>query len=255
MKHVSMLSGLAVMPTKGEGRMKTRWFTTIGILTCALGLMAMGAAPAEAGGRLVLQIHQVKAIDETGGGLAEKLGSDEIALSGLTIDATGTVRRVRTLQIGTFKKDGVTKTFSPPLEFASFDLSTGASFPKHYQAMLVLAEKDPGGGLGDFLEKLKTKAASKPAGESAEKGDVAVIAALLGKKAAEEIGKALLTEATAKMKGAWKDDIFPPSLEALQIPGPSFRFPHGRTTSEREAVTFKKHNGNYRVVYSWDLRP
>src|SRR5262245_6963759 len=72
--------------------------------------------------RLILQIHSVKCIDETNGKYIEKIGGDEIVLSAVSVDTKGRAKRVPTLRLGKFERDGITKTFSPARSFATFDL-------------------------------------------------------------------------------------------------------------------------------------
>jgi hypothetical protein len=205
-----------------------------------------------------MQIEQVKAIKECRGSFGP-LGADEIDLGAIVVDPIDGVR-VRTLDLGQFGHDGSTRSFKTPRDFIGFKIA-GGPFPKVRQAILVLAERDAGGGFGKYLNKLmaeakaKLSAAGRGANAAPSPGFVfaswqaEVVAKELAKEAAERLGKALLGVAL----DAREDDIFTPSLQSLTVTDANFRFKNGATTSPKTVVRFKKNGCDYGVTYSWRL--
>jgi hypothetical protein len=245
----------------------------IGALVAGLiGLPSLGSLredprPAR---RLALQIHEVKCIDETNGPATELVGGDEITLSGITVDAAGRAARVSTFRVGQFEKDGRVKRFSPAKEFASFDLRNGPAFPRVYRTMLILVERDHGGGFQKRIDAMVTKANGKAARAAAKPanttGAVAGTAGAVaggavggivtespqGAKVGAEVGKFLFEEAE-KLATQWgKDDIAPPQLENVKLPSASHQW-HGKDATPVKSRTVKFHGGTYRITYSWRL--
>jgi hypothetical protein len=242
--------------------MTIRKLAIYGTFACAFLVKAVYTQTETARPRkLLMQIHQVKAIKECRGPFGS-LGADEIDLGAVVIDPVGGVR-ARTLDLGQFGHDGSTKNFNTPREFVAFKIS-GGSFPKVRQVILVLAERDAGSGFGKYLNKLVAEARSKirastdvasavPRQEFLMAGFMQAEAAgkELAKEAARRLGKALLGVAL----DAREDDIFPASLASLTVTDAAFRFSGGKLTSPKTIVQFKKDKCDYTVTYSWRLIP
>jgi hypothetical protein len=192
---------------------------------------------------LQLFLHEVKAIDETGGNWWTERGSDEIYLGATTVDESGDTEQISAFKVGDFD-DGDVKTFSPPKLFASFDLREGTEYPKDYFVTLVLAEKDQG-GLPDFINELFNQIKAKITEYLQSKGPKGLIIALAINY--------VLGKAFEWFKDIWEDDIFPPNTVTVGIKASTYRFDGGTTESPEAIATFKAHDGTYTVTYSWRL--
>src|SRR5215467_12537559 len=93
---------------------------------------------------LSLQLVRVKAVDETGGSIAERVGNDEIWLAGFAVDATGETHKLTPFEIYAHFDDGDIKEFRPPKTIFKLKVPGGGTFPKSCVATLLLAEKDSG---------------------------------------------------------------------------------------------------------------
>lgn len=212
--------------------------------------------------KLGLYIRRVKCVDETGGKWREKIGSDEIALGGVSVDETGDVNKISEKFVGGNFDDGDSKWYSPSWRWHWFSMQEGGnSWPKSYFLTFVLAEKDSG-GLSEFLEKLwpeikwSVMAALTAAGVGAGTvfgpvgtGTGAIIGAAVGAAIGNAVGK--IIEWFIKM---WKDDIFPPSTISITIPSYSARWYRNGNWSDRtddRRVHFYGHKGHYFIEYYW----
>jgi hypothetical protein len=227
------------------------------LVTLLTGMPGVSAAPR----RLVLQIHEVKCMDETTGKHREKLGVDTIALGGITIDPASTVKRFTTWNVGVFKKDGVVKRPNSPHQLITVPLQAKMPFPQTFQAVLVLAELDPGHGFNAQLEKIA--AAGSKAGMAKAKSlvsvgfDAAVRQAESGEPKpiqvyAAEIGKEILK---VKSTEWWEDDLFPPLHRQIRVNAPDHLLQKGKLETPRETLIFTggRIQGKYAVTYSWKL--
>lgn len=185
------------------------------VVAVVVGLATAASAQGQAVRQVMLRIDHVKAIKECSGSFGT-LGADEIDLGAIVIDSTGNVRR-RTMDLGKFGHDG---SMNPVNEdFIAFKVA-GGSFPKVNQVLLVLAERDGGGGFGKYLDKMMAKAQAAADAAKRAQGNVQLpgirlvsaaaqaeaVAAELGKEIAKRLGEALL--AVALTSG--KTTFFPP---------------------------------------------
>lgn len=237
--------------------------TTHGVVAGAAALILVLHTTAQAAGtrKLVMQVHEVKAVKECRvkvGPFSTTRGADEIDLGAVVIDPVDGVR-VRTLNLGKFGHDGSKRPFGTPHELLGFKVS-GGQYPKARQVLLALAERDSDGGFGKYLNTLAEEAKKKmSAAKSAHSGPTGpafvrasypqaeAAAAEVAKEALERIGRALLAFAADAMK----DDIFPPSLESVTIPNENFRFGGTSLTSPRKVARFKSDRCDYSLTYSW----
>jgi hypothetical protein len=179
-------------------------------------------------------------------------------MGAVTADPTGLVERTTIKKFGDFVHDGVVKRFDPPKPLASFPLRNELKFPIDYQVVLVLAEKDKGGGLDAQLDKFARQgkdaalATAKSLGATALDKLPEVVASgnVTWETVAAAIGKELLTVEARKI---WRDDVFQPKLETLRVDTKDFRFPHGKLAGPQTKVVFRGHEGVCQVVYSWKL--
>lgn len=236
-------------------RSRAPWLATALALAALAGVAGETLAQ-ESHKRLTLQIHSIKCLDESGGKYWERIGGDEIVLSGVAVDHRGNARRISTLRAGYFKRDNSVKRFSPPRAFASFALTGADSFPRHLAAYLVLVERDENGGFGPFIDKLvqKVNAGEKPVG--GPRGTAAPIST----RELERILSAAAVGNPTVLKDVgetvWKklgDDIFPPVLAERTIKSPTALFSRRSKTTAPQRGVVKAHGGKYEIVYSWSL--
>lgn len=235
----------------------TRKARTSVILAGSLGLLLV-ATPSAGARNLEVQIHEVKCWDETTGKYREKFGVDTMRLAAITIEPSGIVKETRILKLGDFAKDGVLKQFTPPLRLASFAIRENLPFPLQYQAVFVLAEKDPGGGLTDQLGKFAQQGSAAALAKAKSLGattlEAAARATVVGGGTVEGWAASVAREVLKVEVAKWfKDDVFPPKLESLRVTKKDFIWPGGKTESPRKTVIFKGNQGKYHVVYSWKL--
>jgi hypothetical protein len=232
---------------------------SIGAIVAAVvvGLATAASAQGQAVRQVMLRIDQVNAIKECSGAFGT-VGADKIDLGAIVIDSTGNVRR-RTMDLGEFGHDGSTKPVNQ--DFIAFKVAGGA-FPKVNQVMLVLAERDGGGGFGKYLDDMAAKAKAAADAAKRAQGNVQLpgirlvsaaaqaeaVAAELGKEIAKRLGEALLAAALDQRE----DDIFPASLQSVSVTGPNFRFAQGKMV-DTKVVSFKKGRCDYSLKYTWRL--
>jgi hypothetical protein len=162
------------------------------------------------------------------------------------------------MNAGSFKRDGSQRTFNPAKQLVIFNVR-GNKYPQTYQALLVLVERDPGGGFGKYLDRL-VKEARELTDSSADPnvpmllparytpGAALQIPEILSTIAAEKIGKAVLGAAKKEINQRWADDIFDPVLQTVTLRDAQFEPPKTMTT-----LAYKKHNCSYRVIGRWHL--
>jgi hypothetical protein len=225
-------------------------------LATSFGAPAVKAAPK----RVVLQIHSVKCMDETTGKWREKVGVDTIALGGISVDSKATVTQFKTWHVGEFKKDGVVRRSSPPHRLVAMELGD-RPFPQKFQAVLVLAELDPGKGFEKQLAKIAAtgdKAAiDKLKSTFGLTRDAVIKQAQSGKVEPIEAHLADIGQEILKVKAEewWADDLFPPVRKQFTVPRQDFKFKNGSLESPHETQIFtgKRIKGKYAVTYSWRL--
>ncbi len=228
----------------------------LALLTLA-GTIASRPVEAQTHSRLVLQIHSIKCVDESNGKYMERIGGDEIVLSGVIIDATGRARRATTLRAGKFDKDGETRTYSPPRAFHTFDLTSGPDYPRTFRTMFVVVERDEGGGFQAVVNALVDKAnavAQAPTngnGAGAELINTALTAAASSEDPRAALAKVLTEEAAKQITKKLKDDIFPPLLAELRVRSATAWISRTGSTTAVKTVRTKAHGGRYEIKYSW----
>ena len=204
-------------------------------------------APAQPLKKLELRIHEVKCIHE----MKLEPGADEISMGGSTIDAIGTVKLVKEFKVGNFHT-GTVKKYSPPKQFAVFDLTKGDTFPKTFEVVGVVGEKDHG-WFGDFLIKLMEKVKGKviefiSAGLGGIIGStIPGLGTVIGLVVGWIIGKLI-----GWLKELWRDDVFPPRILHMTIPFlPAYW--KGKTDSPEGTILFSYYGGKYQVTYDWRM--
>jgi hypothetical protein len=198
-------------------------------------------------------ITQVKCVDETN---PEWLGSDEIALAGVTVDETGDTLKVPEKFIGGGFDDGNSKSY-PNWRYHWFNLNEGSAWPKTYSVSLLLAEKDHG-GLSKVLNTVWEKVRDKVK-EAIAKAVSGALSGLVGPAIASAIGQAVAWIVNALggwIINAFKDDIFPPYTARVTTPSMSARwnYPNGQWGNPSSGIRtahFYGHGGHYTVQYYW----
>lgn len=207
---------------------------------------------------ITLRIHSVKCIDETGGSIAERVGNDEIDLSGFGVDPAANSIPVSKFRVYSHFDDGDVKNFSPPRNFVTMNLNNGTPFPKSCSVSFLLAEID-GGGFGSLLssvfEKVKEELTSKKNAAIARKVDSGGSASLTGVELSALwviVKPIVMAYIINKIASGISDDVFPPNDVSISIPSANFLFPGG-LISEQFPVDFRGHNGIYRMMCDWEL--
>jgi hypothetical protein len=197
--------------------------------------------------KLELRIHKVKCLSE----MDLELGADEILMGGSTIDAIGTVKLVKEFKVGNFRTGGV-KEYSPPKQFAVFDLTKGDTFPRTYEAVVVLGEQDQG-WFGNFLTQLMEKVKGEviafiSAGLGGIIGStIPGLGTVIGLAVGWIIGKLI-----GWLKQLWRDDVFPPKTVHVTIPFlPAYW--KDKTDSPEGTILFSYYGGKYQVTYDWRM--
>ncbi len=203
--------------------------------------------------KLECRIHKVHCLDETNSFLEpEWSGSDEIALGGSAIDATGVAKKIDEFKAGSFN-DGDEKSLYRKV-FATFDLLAGTEWPKSYFVVFALAEKDAG-GFASFLNKLVddvkediTTALATSIGTAIGTASGGVIGAIIGAAVGFAVGKII-----EWLKGWWGDETFDPLTISVEIPSLEHRWTEDSPVSPKNIIEFKGHNGHYQLTYDWRL--
>lgn len=211
--------------------------------------------------KLKLYLKQVKCIDETN---PERIGSDEIAMGAVFMDADGNETKLNEFHVGDNFDDGDTKNYNPSKLLKTYNISTG-SYPQFYTAWITLAEKD-NGGLSDFISELfnavkaQTQKILETLGAAAGAYIGGKIGGSIGTTIAGPLGTAIgliagaiLGAVIAELVNAFKDDIFEPQIATIGIPSATSLFENGSTTSPWKYLKFEGHKGEYQVKYKWKL--
>ncbi|ACQ81186.1 hypothetical protein Bcav_2941 [Beutenbergia cavernae DSM 12333] len=207
---------------------------------------------------LRLNVSRVKAADETG--TWPEWGSDDIYLAAVTVDSRLVVNTVDEVRIGEFD-DGDARDFSPAKTLARFRLDDGV-YPRAYVAAVVLAERDNGEAIPEFLtaltksvkENLPTERDRRRRRQGPAADDAASGFEFLG-----FTGKELATIAWKGVQEAWKvykkiraDDIFLPKTLYVDIDGEDHRW-DGSRRSPLEKLRLAAHDGVYWVGMHWAI--
>ena len=182
--------------------------------------------------QLKLRIHSVKCVDETGGKYFEKLGNDEIYLSGFTIDGEG-----RTTKIPAF---------------TTFTVSDTKNWPKDFGVCFLLFERDSGDmneALDMAYQKFKEEVDSKMASaKSSDKNSFAIPWEIIFSTIIPMVARYL----QSIIASAISDDPFPLESVSLNLPGENFNW-GGSNTSPIDKVEFRGNDGVYYLFYDWEL--
>lgn len=204
-----------------------------------------GSSSVGARRRLRLDLIRMACIDETGGFWAERLGDDEISLSGVAIDEGAELGKLAPFKVGDFN-DHTVKSFQPQRRLYTFDTGEGATYPKYYFMSFILAEVDQG-NLSETMDRIiaKLKAAAQKK-ISDLLGDVAT--ARYG-PAVGELVRVIVDYAVGKIVDflvrVWEDDLFKPVTVGVGIPDA-----HATLNHPSEVIQFTG-PGHYAMRYQW----
>jgi hypothetical protein len=202
-----------------------------------------------------LQLVRVKCGDETGGKYVERVGNDEIWLSGVAVDAAGETHKLEPFEVYPHFDDGDVKKFSPPKTIFRLRIPGGGNFPKTCLATLLLAEKDSGD-----LTALAQDAFDKATRDMEEMKDGMGMGE--GEEPPPDFWDKLVEKAREWTYGYIKDritiglndDVFSPQIVTLSVTSDDFRWGDGTKLSPEITVEFRGHDGVYYLVYYWEIR-
>lgn len=206
--------------------------------------------------KLAFYVTEVKCNDETN---PEWWGHDEIAIAGVSVDETGDTKQIGERFVGGGFDDGDRKRYSPHWRYHWFNMREGSSWPKRYTMTMLLAEKDHS-GFSSVLNRIWTSIRDKVK-EAVEKAMGEALSGYLGPAIATAIGKAvawIIDKLIGWIIIAFKDDVFPPMVRAVNIPSFYARwyYPNGTWGSpispRRRAHTYG-HGGHYSIEYYWRM--
>ena len=213
-----------------------------------------------------LLVHSIKCVKST-----KEVDRDEIALAAIKIEGkieeSGNKRKLAAktesgelLRAGKFK-NGEDRNYSPPRRAARFAFGASVQgWPRQYQALFILIEKDQG-ALGAIVAEA-VKSVEKQAKDAiAKAATAAAAAALTGVAAGAAAGSvvplvgtaigaaagAAVGAAMAEIKKARQDDVFEPHAANLELESAS------STADGRKELVFRGFKGVYKITYSWDL--
>jgi hypothetical protein len=206
--------------------------------------------------KLGFYITRIKCVDETN---PEILGSDEIAIGGVSVDEDGDTKKIAETYVGGGFDDGDQRNYSPHWQFHWFSMKEGKYFPKRYEVGLLPAEKDLG-GLSNLLTTIWEKVSVKVK-ELIAKAVKDILPAYWGPAINAAIGKAvawLVDKLVGWIISWFKDDIFPIFTASCTIPSFNARWNYpngtwGSTKSDLRTAHFYGHGGHYIVNYYWKL--
>lgn len=204
-----------------------------------------------------LQLVKVICRDETGGKFVEKFGNDEIALSGIGIDALGTVAKQDPFDVFADFDDNDVKSFDPPRTLLTLAVPDVGAFPKTCKVTFLLAEVGGGGtGHQEATQKAFETATKLVAAKKADmilKGENPEDSPDLTEMIWETVKDVLFDFVVDVIKSGISDDVFPPNDVSVTITSSDFRFPDGSKLSPEESTVFTGHKGKYEVVYFWQI--
>lgn len=204
---------------------------------------------------LSLQLVRVRCLDETGGKYVERVGNDEIWLTGVAVDAAATIHKLEPFEVYAHFDDGDIKTFNPPRTIFSLKVPGGTTYPKACIATLILAEKDEGDltelaqdafdkttrDMQDMKDEMGVEAGEPPPPDFWDKAEVI----------AKEVAYNYIRD---KIAAGLNDDVFPAQTASLSITSDDFRWGDGTKLSPETTLTYRGHGGVYYVVYYWEIK-
>jgi hypothetical protein len=175
------------------------------------------------------------------------------------VDETGDTKKVGEQSVGDSFDDGEARNYSPHWRFTWFNLSEshllpGSKWPKIYFVTLCLAEKD-NGGFSSALQDGWVIVGNKVK-EKVHDAVVGATEGLVGLAIAEVLGQAaawVVDELADYIIRLINDDLFPPYVALLEVPGFHHTFPGGSKTGPLQTANFIGHDGHYTVQYYWKL--
>ena len=224
---------------------------------------AVAASKAALFTALELRLTKVVCVDET-----NELGSDEIDLAGVSIDATGDPRKLPRFTVHSDMDSGDKVIYNPPRVFARFPFAADTQiridgkikpvgWPRSHQVTFLLCEVD-NGGFPDFVtavyEKLRTLVAAWVA-----KAVGAWIGGPIGAAVGAAIGKIagwVMDKGFAYLVRIWEDDAFTPVTSTIELDGPDRELNGkrgGTVVTSARRWTWKQHGGHYQLYLDWHL--
>ena len=200
--------------------------------------------------QLAFNLQRVICSDETGGSFVEKVGNDEIWLSGFGIDATGATVKLDPFEIFANFDDGEVKEF-PSTTLFTLNVPNEGTFPKTCTVGLLLAERADGAGHSVATEQAFAKANEMIALQSPKPdGGLSVVTAAVAAAIQEEVKNWVM----GIIDSGLNDNVFPVQTASLDVSSPDFFWGDGTKLSPETTVEFRGHDGLYHLVYFWEMR-
>ena len=203
----------------------------------------------ERSNRLRLRVNKVWCANETNSPFVGEAGRDDMWVGGTSVDETGDTVKEPPIKLGQFDNKQ-TKTYSPPLEFANFNITEGSAFPKSYLVTLVLCEKDDGKKFKQYLDKIQEAIKQEVRKELLKAGvDFGPIGIILAEIAAWCFG-----ELVDYISSGWKDTVFRPVTVRANIGGYEAVWNDTkRKDSKNRMLQTKAPAARYQLWYDWQL--
>lgn len=190
---------------------------------------------------LMVRIHRVTCIDETGGSVAERIGNDEMYLCGYAVDNANNVTPIRPVSIYSNFDDGDVKNFYDPLIFHRFIVEDSPA-SQNFAIVFVLVERDHGDNYE--MERRIVEAANTARANIRSTGSPIVPGSpeqlTKWQYAMTTVSRFFISIATAIA-----DDFFPPVMRVSTVTNGEMSDPY------MEYFTVKAHDGTYKVEHDW----
>jgi hypothetical protein len=202
--------------------------------------------------QVLCHLQRVICGDETGGSFVERFGNDEIWLSGIGVDATGTAFMLDPFEVYAHFDDGEVQHF-PPKTLFMLDVPDAGPFPKTCKVILILAENADGVGHRDVTQKAFTKATEMLQAEKQRLMGSGVAPLDIDWGRVWESIKAILYDYIAGLiNSGINDDVFPPQEASVEISSVDFHWGDGTKLSPEMTAVFEAHDGKYYGVYYFE---
>ncbi|HVK22230.1 MAG TPA: hypothetical protein VM677_12815 [Actinokineospora sp.] len=216
---------------------------------------------------LRLRLEKVKCVEETDW---NALGSDEIAMGGVSVDNDGTTKKVSQFDVpesGGFDNGDVYTYTSPGKSYVHFPIEPGA-FPRKYVMTMIMAEID-NGGFAATLDLAWAKVKDKVQ-QAIAQAIAGLTSPFIGPALAEALGQIvawLVTTFVGWIISLFYDDLFKPVTVSVKLPSRwAYKYDNGVTSgwdnmrTGSHTSTFRQDTGDtsvdgiYKANIHWELK-
>lgn len=191
---------------------------------------------------LMVRIHRVTCIDETGGSIAERVGNDEMYLCGYAIDNANNITPIRPVSIYGNFDDGDVKTFYNPLTFHQFTVDTTVAAPQNFGIVFILVERDRS---DNYEIERRVNEAVSSARKNIQATGTPIVPGSPEQMSKWQYATTIVSRFFISIATAIADDFFPPVLRTSTITNGEMSDPY------MEYFTVKAHDGTYKVEHDW----